>query len=126
MRDWNNHASIMSYSDETRKLLEDAGAVEGSMVVLQADGQTYKGKLMPHHEFSAPDIVILKMKSGYNVGIRVDRDSKLEVVEAPVSHEKREAEVEEKRMVVIGEKNPFEVSERVLDQYYQLYQKLVG
>jgi glutamyl-tRNA(Gln) amidotransferase subunit D len=106
MRDWNNHASIMSYSDETRKLLEDAGAVEGSMVVLQADGQTYKGKLMPHHEFSAPDIVILKMKSGYNVGIRVDRDSKLEVVEAPVSHEKREAEVEEKKglptLVLIG------------------------
>ena len=49
----------MSYSDQTKKLLDDAGATEGSMVELKADGQTYKGKLMPHHEFSAPDIVIL-------------------------------------------------------------------
>ena len=96
----------MSYSDQTKKLLDDAGATEGSMVELKADGQTYRGKLMPHHEFSAPDIVILKMKSGYNVGIRVDKDSKLEVLEAPVSREKRETEVEEKKglptIVLIG------------------------
>lgn len=47
-------------------------------------------------------------------------------VSEEVKQQLLEAEVEEKRIVVIGEKNPFEVSERVLDQYYQLYQKLVG
>ena len=96
----------MSYSDETKKLLDSAGAVEGSMVVLEADGQTYKGKVMPHHEFSAPDIVILKMKSGYNVGIRVDSTSKIEVVEAPAQPVRKETEVEEKKglptLVLIG------------------------
>ena len=59
-----NAVSIMSYSDETKRFLESAGASEGCMVTLETDGQTYSGKVMPHHEFSAPDIVILKMKSG--------------------------------------------------------------
>ena len=96
----------MSYSDETKKLLDSAGAVEGSMVILESDGQTYKGKIMPHHEFSAPDIVILKMKSGYNVGIRVDASSKIEVVEQPAEPVRKDTEVEERKglptLVLIG------------------------
>lgn len=96
----------MSYSDETKKLLETAGAVEGSTVILEVEGQTYRGKIMPHHEFSAPNIIILKMKSGYNVGIAVDSSSKLEVVEAPAAPVKKEAEIEEKKglptLVLIG------------------------
>lgn len=96
----------MSYSDETKKLLDSAGAVEGSMVILESDGQTYKGKIMPHHEFSAPDIVILKMKSGYNVGIRVGASSKIEVVEQPAEPVRKDTEVEERKglptLVLIG------------------------
>ena len=96
----------MSYSDEVKVLLEAAGATEGTTVTLEADGRTYKGKIMPHHEFSAPDIVILKMKSGYNVGIRVDSDSKITVIEQPAPAVKKDAEVEEKKglptLVLIG------------------------
>ena len=96
----------MSYSDEVKILLEAAGATEGTTVTLEADGRTYKGKIMPHHEFSAPDIVILKMKSGYNVGIRVDSDSKITVIEQPAPAVKKDAEVEEKKglptLVLIG------------------------
>ena len=96
----------MSYSDEVKVLLEAAGATEGTTVTLEADGRTYKGKIMPHHEFSAPDIVILKMKSGYNVGIRVDSDSKITVIEQPAPAVKKDAEVKEKKglptLVLIG------------------------
>ncbi len=96
----------MSYSDEVKVLLEAAGATEGTTVTLEADGRTYKGKIMPHHEFSAPDIVILKMKSGYNVGIRVDSESKITVIEQPAPAVKKDAEVEEKKglptLVLIG------------------------
>ena len=96
----------MSYSDEVKVLLEAAGATEGTTVTLEADGRTYKGKIMPHHEFSAPDIVILKTKSGYNVGIRVDSDSKITVIEQPAPAVKKDAEVEEKKglptLVLIG------------------------
>ena len=101
-----NAVSIMSYSDETKRFLESAGASEGCMVTLETDGQTYSGKVMPHHEFSAPDIVILKMKSGYNVGIRVGPASKITVTDRPVDHERKETVTEEKKglptIVLIG------------------------
>jgi len=40
----------------------------------------YAGILMPHHEFSHPDVIIIKLKSGYNVGIKVDERSELALV----------------------------------------------
>ncbi len=96
----------MSYSDVTKKLLDSAGVTEGTMVSLETGGRTYKGKVMPHHEFSASDIVILKMKSGYNVGIRVDETTKIDVIEQPVVVSKGESEIEEKKglptLVLIG------------------------
>jgi glutamyl-tRNA(Gln) amidotransferase subunit D len=96
----------MTYSVELTKILESAGAKEGSKLSVTADGQTYVGTMMPHHAFSAPDIVVLKMKSGYNVGIRVDDKSKIEVLEAPVVRKRDETEVEPKKglpeLVLIG------------------------
>ena len=96
----------MSYSDSLSKLLGDLGATEGSKLSVVNGDRTYVGTLMPHHEFSAPDILILKMKSGYNVGIRIGPETKVEVLEAPVERTKKEGEVEFKKgppkLVLIG------------------------
>ena len=96
----------MSYSDSLSKLLGDLGATEGSRLSVVNGDRTYVGTLMPHHEFSAPDILILKMKSGYNVGIRIGPETKVEVLEAPVERTKKEGEVEFKKglpkLVLIG------------------------
>ena len=61
----------MSYSDALSETLASIGAVEGSKLSVVRDGRTFVGTLMPHHEFSDPDVLILKMKSGYNVGVRI-------------------------------------------------------
>ena len=96
----------MSYSDSLSKLLGDLGATEGSRLSVVNGDRTYVGTLMPHHEFSAPDILILKMKSGYNVGIRIGPETKVEVLEAPVERTKKAGEVEFKKglpkLVLIG------------------------
>ena len=96
----------MSYSVELSKKLEELGAEEGYKLSVETEGKTYTGTLMPHHEFSAPDIIVLKMKSGYNVGIRVGKDTKIEIVDKPVARKKADAEVEEKKglptLVLIG------------------------
>lgn len=96
----------MSYSDSLSKMLESLGATEGSKLSVVNGDRTYIGTLMPHHEFSAPDILILKMKSGYNVGIRIVPETKVEVLEAPVERVKKEGEVEFKKglpkLVLIG------------------------
>lgn len=96
----------MSYSVELSKILESVGAREGSRLKVTADGETYTGTMMPHHDFSAPDIVVLKMKSGYNVGIRVDGGSRIEVTEQPAASSKKEQGVETKEglpdLVLLG------------------------
>ncbi|MDR3075426.1 MAG: Glu-tRNA(Gln) amidotransferase subunit GatD [Candidatus Methanoplasma sp.] len=86
----------MSYSVSLSKLLGSIGAKEGSKLSVESGGRTYKGTLMPHHDFSGDDIVILKMSSGYNIGIRVCDDSVIKVLEQPVRTDKKETAVEAK------------------------------
>ena len=94
------------YSESLSKTLETLGAVEGTRLSVSRDGRTYVGTLMPHHAFSGPDILILKMKSGYNVGVRITDSTEITVLEAPVERVKPETEVEFKKglpkLVLIG------------------------
>jgi glutamyl-tRNA(Gln) amidotransferase subunit D len=96
----------MSYSETLSKRLESIGAEEGTRLSVTVDGKNYTGALMPHHDFSAEDIVILKLKSGYNVGIRIDAGSKIEVLERPTARHKTDAAAEPKKglmnLVLIG------------------------
>jgi glutamyl-tRNA(Gln) amidotransferase subunit D len=87
----------MVYSEMLSKKLKEADAKEGSRISLRNGDEEYIGRLMPHHDFSAPDILILKMKSGYNLGIRVLEDSVIEVIErpSPVVVEREEPEPRE-------------------------------
>ena len=67
----------MTYSAELTNRLESLGITEGCKISVETDGKTYTGVLMPHHEFSAPDVVVLKMKSGYNIGVRVTEGTRM-------------------------------------------------
>lgn len=69
----------MTYSERARKLLASSHASEGDTVRLITEGKEYAGLLMPHHEFSHPDVIVIKLKSGYNIGVMVDDSSKLMV-----------------------------------------------
>ena len=42
---------------------------------------------MPRHDMSAPDTLVLKLDSGYNIGVRVDSGATIEVLEQPVRTE---------------------------------------
>jgi glutamyl-tRNA(Gln) amidotransferase subunit D len=62
--------------------------------------------MMPHHDFSAPDILVLKLKSGYNIGVRMYGDSEVHVTERPSDRKKsappREPKEGMKKLVLIG------------------------
>lgn len=96
----------MSYSDSLSKTLDSLGITEGTRLTVERDGRTYTGTLMPHHEFSAPDVLILKMKSGYNVGVRITPDTNIQVLDKPVEVSRKEEEVEFRKglpkLVLIG------------------------
>jgi len=86
----------MSYSVSLSKLLEKIGAKEGSKLSVVSKGNTYTGRLMPHHDFSDGDVVVLKLSGGYNVGVRVYEDSVIKVLEQPVLSSKKGIVIERK------------------------------
>lgn len=94
------------YAEFLSKKLGDAGAEEGCMLSVETFGKSYKGVLMPHHEFSGRDIVILKVKSGYNIGIRMDPSAKVEVLSRPAERANHGASEETRKglktIVLIG------------------------
>lgn len=98
--------SNMSYSDSLSKTLSSLGATEGTRLRVEKDGRSFEGTLMPHHEFSAPDVLILKVKSGYNVGISITDSTRIEVLGQPAERVRKEAPVEFRKglpkIVLIG------------------------
>ncbi len=70
----------MGYSQRLLDVLRSLNAEEGDTVLVHDTGREYRGILMPHHEFSDPEVVVVKMKSGYNVGIRTGPDTAIEVI----------------------------------------------
>ncbi len=72
--------------DAVLKQLERSyGATVGDRihVVVDRDGERvcYRGILLPHHRFSAPEVFTLKLDNGYNIGIELCDDLSIEVLE---------------------------------------------
>ncbi len=59
------------YRGEALRLLQAADCSVGDVIKIISKGKTYEGILIPHAELGDPDVIIVKMKSGYNVGIKV-------------------------------------------------------
>ncbi len=70
----------MRYSGIIGKLLEDAGADLGDAIEVRKGKENYVGVLMPHHEFSDPSIITLKLPNGYNIGLRADKGTSVKLV----------------------------------------------
>jgi glutamyl-tRNA(Gln) amidotransferase subunit D len=62
-------------------MLGSAGAEEGSLISLTTDGKEYVGTLLPPSD--DPDIIVIKMKNGYNAGFRTDKRTTIKVLEGP-------------------------------------------
>ena len=61
------------YRGPSLKLLKDAGAGVGDVVELDLHGQKVQGTVVPRYQHNDDSHVVIKLKSGYNVGIRVGR-----------------------------------------------------
>ena len=63
------------------KIPEDLGLEVGDLVRVRKGGIVYEGIVMPKHAYSAPDVLVIKLGSGYNIGIKVDSGTSVEVIE---------------------------------------------
>jgi glutamyl-tRNA(Gln) amidotransferase subunit D len=77
----------MPYRGLPEKLIRDAGAEPGDVVLVQASKGAFRGVLMPHHDFSAGDVIVVKLDSGYNAGVRVGARSSVELVQRATKKE---------------------------------------
>jgi len=68
------------YKGEALKFLKKVGAEIGDIIRVTKDGETYEGILIPRSEYGDKKHIIIKLKSGYNVGIRVDPTTQVKKV----------------------------------------------
>ena len=62
---------LENYSDVVQKALKKAGATVGDRIRITGGGNFHEGLLMPRTELGDRDCIVLKLESGYNIGIRL-------------------------------------------------------
>jgi len=68
------------YKGEALKFLKKAGAEIGDIIRITKNGETYEGILIPRSEYGDEKHIIIKLKSGYNIGVRIDPTTHVEKV----------------------------------------------
>jgi glutamyl-tRNA(Gln) amidotransferase subunit D len=68
------------YKGEALQALKKAGAEIGDIVRVTRGDQIYDGILIPRSEYGDDKHVVIKMRSGYNIGIQITATTKIEKV----------------------------------------------
>ena len=74
--------SHFGYKGKGLEFLTNNKIEVGSQVKIHADS-IYSGIVMPRYEHSDDDHIVLKLKSGYNIGLELDKIKKIESESAP-------------------------------------------
>ena len=82
-------SEFRGYSGKSLSLLKENNAKVGDSIKITSD-LTYSGILMPRYESGDDSHIILKLKSGYNVGINISEIQKIEVISSQETKSKEE------------------------------------
>jgi len=66
------------YRGKALEVIQKAEAEVGDMVRVTKDGEVYEGILIPRSEYGDEQYVIIKLKSGYNIGVRITQNTRVE------------------------------------------------
>ena len=70
----------LGYKGEALDGIKKAGCEVGDIVRVTGNGKTYEGILIPRSEYGDNIHVVVKLKSGYNIGVRLTPNIKIEKV----------------------------------------------
>ena len=73
-------AESSGYKGEALSALKKAGCQVGDIIRVTSDGKAYEGILIPRSETGDGKHVVVKLKSGYNIGVRITPDVKIEKI----------------------------------------------
>ncbi len=68
---------MSGYRGKVQQLLRAASVEVGDRVRVEKAGSVYEGVLMPRTELGDPNHIVLKLASGYNLGIKLGKGAKL-------------------------------------------------
>ncbi len=66
------------YKGRALQILKKAGAEIGDIIRITKDKETYEGILIPRSEYGDEKHVVIKIKSGYNIGIHITPTAQIE------------------------------------------------
>ncbi len=69
------------YEKELQRYLDKLGIEPGDKVRVIKNGKCYEGILLPRIEYGDKRCIVLKLDNGYNIGIRYEKDVKIEKLE---------------------------------------------
>lgn len=69
------------YSREIESLLQKKGIVPGDTISVVSNRKTFEGILLPRPEFGDQSALVLKLKNGYNIGLKISRNARIKKLE---------------------------------------------
>ncbi len=71
---------LSGYKGEALTAIREADAEIGDIIRMTRDGQTSEGILIPRSEYGDEKHLVIKLKNGYNIGIRITPDTRIEKI----------------------------------------------
>ncbi|MEM3731753.1 MAG: Glu-tRNA(Gln) amidotransferase subunit GatD [Candidatus Bathyarchaeia archaeon] len=68
------------YRGEALEAIKRVGAEVGDLLRITKDGEVYEGILIPRSEYGDDKHIVIKIKSGYNIGVRITPNTKIEKI----------------------------------------------
>jgi glutamyl-tRNA(Gln) amidotransferase subunit D len=72
--------SSSGYRDEALEVINKVGAEVGDTLRVIKNGEAYEGILIPRSEYGDEKHLVIKLKNGYNIGIRLTTNTKVEKI----------------------------------------------
>ncbi len=72
----------LGYKGEALQRLKQAQANVGDIIKITKDTETYEGILIPRSEYADDKHIVIKLKTGYNIGIQITTTTKIEKIGA--------------------------------------------
>ena len=74
--------NLPGYRGKLRDLLNEAKVIIGDNIKVKVRNREYQGSLMPRVETADELHIVIKQKTGYNIGIKYDEIMKIKRIEA--------------------------------------------
>ncbi len=71
---------LLGYRGLALEILQSIGAEIGDLIRIVKSGQVFEGILIPRSEYGDDKHIVIKLRSGYNIGVRLTPDAKVEKV----------------------------------------------